>query len=198
MDRLPLYYCWRCEGAELSYTIANPKEINILKMKGKKGPSDFPYEKYPRSFRRQPISISLIDYNLSKLLALCQEVGFDWLSDEDKQIITDGMKELRHSGFSIKDFNRHQLGGVVRLIQPRARIGCPNPECEKHRLFFEDGFTGYHMKELAVLFNDPVSGLPMVEAQENRDDSAKFNEWIQVIFWICEDCLAITAANRYS
>jgi hypothetical protein len=196
IDRLPLYYCWRCEGTELSYAIVNSKQIEILKQKGKKGPSDFPYEKYPRAFRRQPISVLPIDYNLAKLLSLCQEVGFDWLSEQDKQLIKDRMKELRHSGFSTNDFNRHQFGGVVRLIQPHTRIGCPNPACKMHKLFFEDGSTGYHMKELAVLFNDPISGLPMMESLENLYNPPKFNEWVQVVFWICEECLAITAANR--
>ncbi len=126
--------------------MVNSKQIKILKLKGKEGPPDYPYKRYPRSFRRQPIYVFPIDYNLAKLLAVFQEVGVDWLSDEDKQSITDKMKELRHSGFSINDFNRHQLGGVVRLIQPHARIGYPNPDCEKHKLFFEDGLSSLSPK----------------------------------------------------
>jgi hypothetical protein len=52
------------------------------------------------------------------------------------------------------------------------------------------------MKELAVLFNDPLSGLPMIETIESMKKPLRWNEWIQVVFWICEECLAISASNR--
>jgi hypothetical protein len=52
------------------------------------------------------------------------------------------------------------------------------------------------MKELAVLFNDPKSGLPMVQSIESVEKASHWNEWIEVIFWICEECLTITASNR--
>ena len=189
-NRLPLYYCWRCEGATLSYAVIDEKRIKIIEHTGEKAPSDFPYENYPISFPRRPISLVPIDYNLAKLLALYQEVGPDWLSEEDKQIIQHEIKKLRHSEFTTNDINRHQLGGLLRLIQEHERIGCPNRHCRNH---IEDR---NHMKELAVLFNDPVSGLPMIETIESVKEWPHWNEWLQVIFWICEECLTITASHR--
>jgi|WetSurMetagenome_2_1015567.scaffolds.fasta_scaffold138512_1 hypothetical protein len=196
LDRLPLYYCWHCEGAELSYAIIDSNRIKILKHEGNKAPSDFPYENYPASFPRRPVSLIPIDYSFAKLLALYQEVDSDWLSREDQELIKKGMKNLRHSEFSSHDINRHQLGGLPRLIQEHVRIGCPNPKCDRHKRFFKDGFAGYCMKELAVIFNDPRSGLPMIEPLEAPEDTLGWNEFVQVIFWICEECLAITASNR--
>jgi hypothetical protein len=195
LDRLPLFYCWRCEGTELSYSVIESERITILKHEGNKAASDFPYENYPASFPRRSISLIPITYSLAKLLALYQEIGSDWISEEDKLSIAQGLKQLRHSEFSINDINRHQLGGMVRSIQEHVRMGCPNPNCEHHNRFFKDRNTRhFHMKELAVLFNDPISGMPMTEPLES--DSSRWDEWVQVIFWICEECLAITASNR--
>jgi hypothetical protein len=197
-DRLPLYYCWRCDGVELSYIVNDAKGIKVVKYQGEKIPSDSPWHKnYPNSFPRRPISLVPIDYSLAKLLELYQVVESEWLSKEDNRAIQKGLKHLRHSEFTSNDVNRHQLGGLLRLIQDHESIGCPNSRCVRHKLFFKDGSKGYFMKELAVLFNDPISGLPMVQSLESlKKEGRHWNEWVQVIFWICEECLTITASNR--
>jgi len=198
IDRLPLYYCWHCDGAELSYVINDAKGIKVIKHHGKRIRSNSQwYKNYPNSFPRRPISLVPIDYSLAKLLELHHVVGSEWLSKEDNHAIRKGIAKLsQNSGLNSLDFNLHQLGGLLRLIQDHERIGCPNSRCELHRRFFKDGHMGYHMKELAVLYNDPVAGLPMVESLESLEDPARCNEWVQVIFWICEECLTITASNR--
>ena len=52
------------------------------------------------------------------------------------------------------------------------------------------------MKELAVIHNDPHAGLPMIESAEKLSDPSWFNEWVQVVYWVCEECLTIAASNR--
>jgi hypothetical protein len=197
IDRLPLFYCWRCDGAVISYSIVDSKRIKILKHEGEKGDSDFPYGNYPISFPRRPISLIPIDYSLAKLLAIYQEVDEDWLSEEDSKIIEDGIKKLRHQKFSFREVNRHQIGGLLRLVQKHQEIGCPNTNCESHKNFFKRFISSDYMRELAVICNDPISGLPMVDPIDPFEDQQKtWNEFVQVVFYICPECLAITAQNQ--
>ena len=191
LDRLPLYFCWRCCAEDLSYLVIDGTRIRvIINGLGVNQGDDFPYEKFPPSFSRQPIKLRPIEYGLAKLLAVYQEVGSDWLSDHDRQSIAKSIVKFRHSGFSSRDVNRHQIGGLLNLIQGHESNICPNRKCDAHK----SAKAGYapRMKELAVLCNDPRSGLPMVEPC----GSPHWNEWVQVVFWVCEECLAITVSNR--
>jgi len=190
LKRLPLYYCWRCCAEHLTYLIIDGKRIRVLRNEGENEGEDFPYEKYPRSFPRRPVALVPLDYKLAKLLAVYQEIDRYWLSDQDRRSISRRMTKFRHPGFSPRDVNRHQIGGLLALIQGHERVGCPNPKCKAHRSF-KAGYAT-RMKELAVLCNDPQSGLPMVETSEGP----QWNEWVQVVFWVCEECLAIAASNR--
>ena len=190
LRRLPLYYCWRCCAKHLTYRIIGGRRIKILRNEGKHQGTDFPYEHFPRSFPKRPAALVPIKYEFARLLAVYQEVDEDWLSDKDRRAIRKGMRALRHSGFSANDINRHQIGGLLGLIQGHERVGCPNSTCKSHQSF-EAGYAT-QMKELAALCNDPRSGLPMVDASEHPH----WNEWVQVVFWVCEECLAITASNR--
>ncbi len=190
MNRVPLYYCWRCCAEHLTYLIVDETRIKVLRNEGKSQGEDFPYENYPSSFPRRPVTLVPIEYELAKLLAAYQEVDEDWLSEEDRRLIMSKMASLRHPGFSSGDVNRHQLGGLLRSIQGHEGVVCPNTSCKAHRSA-EDGFAT-RMKELALLCNDPRSGLPMVDASEGPH----WNEWVQVVFWVCEECLAIAVSNR--
>ena len=190
LARLPLYYCWRCCAEHLTYLIIDGKRLKVLRNEGKNQGEDFPYEEYPPSFPKRPITLVPIDYELGKLLAVYQEVDKYWLSEGDRRLITKWTANLRHSGFSSHDVNRHQIGGLLPLIQGHERVGCPNAKCKAHESF-KAGY-GTQMKELAVICNDPRSGLPMVEISEEP----QWNEWVQVVFWVCEECLAIAASNR--
>jgi hypothetical protein len=194
-ERLPLYYCWRCEGAEISYTIIDSERIQVLKYDGAYSHSDFPYNDYPLSFPRRPVSLVPIDYSLAKLLAICQEADEFWLSEEDRKLLGDGIGKIRHKYFGKRNINRHQLGGWLKLVQQRPRLGCPNSSCKLHKRFFEDGIVGYSMKELAAIFNDPISGLPMIDPINLSECQQEWDQNTQVVFWICEGCLAITASN---
>jgi hypothetical protein len=195
IDRLPLFYCWRCDGATISYSIIDSKRIKILKHEGKKAPSSFPYGDYPISFPRRPVSLIPIDYSLAKLLAIYQDIDEDWLSKDDLKLLDKGINKLRHNRFERFNVNRHQFGGLLGLIQGHETIGCPNPHCECHNKFFKDRAIYCSMKELAVIFNDPISGLPMTNPIDPSGDQEEWNEYVQVVFWICEECLAITAGN---
>jgi hypothetical protein len=196
IDRLPLFYCWRCEGAIISYSIIDSKHIKVLKHYGEKASSDYPYDNYPKSFDRQPISLIPIDYSLAKLLAIFQEVDRFWLSDEDLQLIKAGIAKLRHNKFGRADINRHQFGGLLRLIQPHDKLGCPNSYCKNHKLFIDGFEQDSCMRELAVICNDPISGLPMVDSIDPSGSQNDFNEFVQVVFYICDECLTITVRHQ--
>jgi hypothetical protein len=194
LDRLPFYYCWRCCAEHLTYLITDADRVKVLRNEGEKQGDTFPYEDYPVSFPKRAMFLVPIRYELAKLLAVYQEVDEDWLSGKDRQRIKKGIAPLRHSAFTKNDVNRHQLGGVLPLIQGHESVGCPNAKCKRHKSF-KEGYAHY-MKELAVFCNDPHSGLPMVESLSGLDKPSHWNEWVQVIFWVCEECLAIAASNR--
>jgi hypothetical protein len=194
LKRLPLYYCWGCCAEQLTYIIIDGKRIKVLRNEGSSQGDDFPYPNFPRAFPSRPILLTPIDYELGKLLAVYQEVDKDWLTKADQQKIKKRMKLLRHGGFSENDVNRHQVGGLLSLIQGHERVGCPNTKCRYYKLF-KEGYA-VRMKELAVLCNDPNSGLPMVESPEELQNRSAWNEWVQVVYWVCEECLAIAASNR--
>jgi hypothetical protein len=83
---------------------------------------------------------------------------------------------------------------LLNLIQGHEYLVCPNPDCEHHQLAKRG--CGTRMKELAVIHNDPHSGLPMCERREDLRQPSAFNEFIQVVYWVCEECLTLTASNR--
>jgi hypothetical protein len=192
-DRIPLYYCWRCAD-DISYRFTKRGKIKVFDREGCPQGDDFPYRGFPHQFSRKPVSLVPIPYEVAKLLAISQEIDEDedWLSDDDRNLIAKELSPLRHDGFG--EEMRHQIGGLVKCVQGHEHVRCPNKKCERHKLF-KDSKT-FHMKELAVIHNDPRSGLPMVESLEEFERTSRFNDWVQLVYWICDECLAITATNR--
>ncbi len=193
LKRVPLYYCWRCCAEQLSYQIRG-KSIKVFKNDGEPQGDDFPYEDFPEQFEVRPLELIPIPYETSRLLAVAQEVGKYWLHDNDLKEIQKGLEKLRHDKFSKNYFSHHQIGGLLNLIQGHEYIVCPNFDC-KHHQYAKQG-RGCRMSELAVIHNDPFSGLPMDEKLENSLASKDFNEFLQVVYWVCEECLTITTSNR--
>ena len=182
----------------VSYSLIDSTKIKVLRQEGEKGDTDFPYSNYPIHYNRRPISLVPIDYSLAKLLAIYQEIDELWLSEEDRKSIEVGLRTLRHRGFGKNDVNRHQLGGLPRLVQNHIMIGCPNSSCKAHKYFFHDKSLNYFMKELAVIFNDPFSGLPMVDPISETENLQEWDPYVQVVFYVCEECLSITAMNQFA
>ena len=193
LDRLPLYYCWKCCAEKLSYQISGDS-LKIFKNDGKSQGDDFPYGRFPDKFAERPVKLVPIPYATAKLLAVAQEIDEYWLQAQDKKAIQEGLQELRNSWFSKNCINRHQIGGLLNLIQGHEYIVCPNPDCKHHQA--ADRSSGTRMMELATIQNDPYSGLPMCERLEELSDPSDFNEFVQVVYWVCEECLTIAASNR--
>lgn len=191
-DRLPLYYCWRCCADGLSYRLLKRDAIEVFRSEGSPQGNDFPYEGFPEQFPRTTIRKVPIPYEIARLLAIAQEIDASWLSEGDRQLLAEGLRSLRHANFSLHDINRHQLGGLINCIQGHELIGCPNVKCKRHQK------TGclHKMKELANIQNDPQSGLPMVELLGEFRKPSNFNEWVQLVYWVCEECLSIVVSNR--
>lgn len=193
LDRLPLYYCWKCCAEKLSYQI-NGDSVEIFKNDGKPQGDDFPYAGFPAKLPKRSAKLVPIPYETAKLLAVAQEVDEYWLHEFDKRAIQEGLQTLRHAWFSQNCINRHQTGGLLNLIQGHEYIVCPNPDCKHHQMAKE--FCGSRMMELAVILNDPHSGLPMYERLEELSKPTDFNEFVQVVYWVCEECLTIATSNR--
>ena len=194
LDRLPLYYCWKCCAEELSYKIINHSTIKVFKNKGKPQGEDFPYAEFPETFEKRPLKLAPVPYETAKLAAVAQEIDAYWLTDQDRHAIQEGLQGLRHRWFSKSSLDRHQIGGLLNLAQGHEYMVCPNPDCKDHQAAKK--FSGCRMKELAVIHNDPHSGLPMVEKLEDLSDPSHFDEFAQVVYWVCEECLTITTSNR--
>lgn len=135
-----------------------------------------------------------VPYETAKLLALAQEIDEYWLSDDDRTDVGKSLLTLRHNLFSKSSLNRHQIGGLPYLIQGHDHLTCPNPNCKRHQAAKK--FMGGRMLEPAVIHNDPQSGLPMIETLEELSKPSDFNEYIQVVYWICEECPTLTTSNR--
>ncbi|HXT12853.1 MAG TPA: hypothetical protein VN873_14925 [Candidatus Angelobacter sp.] len=193
LDRLPLYYCWKCCAEKLSYQI-DSGSLKVFKNEGKRQGNDFPYPAFPKTFPKRSAKLTPIPYETAKLLAVAQEIDEYWLKESDKEAIKNGLEKLRHPWFSNKCLNRHQMGGLLNLLQGHEYIVCPNPDCKNHQLAREFGAT--RMMELAAIHNDPHSGMPMCERIEDLSDPTDFNEFVQVVYWVCEECLTIAASNR--
>jgi len=193
LSRLPLYYCWKCCAEEFSYQVRGGS-IKVFQNKGKPQGCDFPYERFPDRFQRRWVTLKPIPYETAKLLAVAQEIDTHWLTQEDRLAIQTSLQSLRHAHFSNSCINRHQIGGLLNLLQGHQYIVCPNPDCAHHKL--AQRHCGTRMKELATLHNDPHSGLPMCDRLEDLSKPSDFNEFIQVIYWVCEECLTITTSNR--
>lgn len=193
LNRLPFYYCWKCCAEKLSYQICNGA-IKIFKNEGKPQGDDLPYDGFPDKFPKRSVELVSIPYETAKLLAVAQEIDEYWLKEPDKKAIQDGLQNLRHPWFSKNCINRHQIGGLLNLMQGHEYIVCPNPAGKNHQAAKK--FCGTRMMELAVIHNDPHSGLPMCESLEELSDPSDSNEFVQVVYWVCEECLTISASNR--
>jgi hypothetical protein len=171
----------------MDYRVINQKRVAVLANKGTVQGKDFPYKKYPLQFQRHPIELDSL-HELPKPAQRVVNTGLGMRVPES------GKKELEKwlgrrvkSGF---DIWWHQLGGLPWLVQGPERIVCPNKECSWSR-------RGWAMKILAVIINDPPSGLPMVETmKEVNKRKGHFNNFVQVVFHICRSCLTLHAANR--
>lgn len=193
LDRLPLYYCWKCCAEKLSYQVRD-NSIKVFKNEGKPQGDDFPYAEFPNEFARRPVKLVPIPYKTAKLLVVAQEIDEYWLTEQDTKAIQNGLERLRHALFSKRGFNRHQVGGLLNLVQGHEYIVCPNPACKDHQAAKK--FSGTRMMELAAIHNDPHSGLPMIESMEELSEPSNFNEFIQVVYWVCGECLTIATSNR--
>ena len=181
LKRLPLYYCWRCAG-NFSYQVIVPEKIKIIESNCHYQGDDFPYTHFPSQFDRCPIVLEPIPLEVYKLLVIAQELEANSLSTKEKRKVTNWQgRNDRHF-----ELWRHQFGGLPYLIQGHEIIRCPNKNCKR---------SGNWIKELAVIHNDPYSGLPMIETlEEARQKGA--NHWVQVVFHICSQCLTIYVSNR--
>jgi hypothetical protein len=193
LDRLPLYYCWRCCAEKLSYQVQNTS-IKIFKNEGKFQGDDFPYADFPPRFAKHNIQLIPIPYETAKLLAVGQEIDSYWLIEADKLAIQKQLEPLRPPWFSKSCYNRHQIGGLLNLAQGHDYLTCPNPSCEHHQK--AKRHIAVRMFELATIHNDPFSGLPMCERLAELKKPSDFNEFVQVVYWVCGECLTITTSNR--
>jgi hypothetical protein len=187
LERLPLYYCWRC-AADLEYRVSAADRIVVLQHEGTYQGDDFPYESYPSHFDRQPLELDLLTQIPKATKKIIDE------NDSPDRLPSPARKALeKWLGHSVEwglDIWWHQFGGKPWLVQGPEKIICANKECSWHR-------RKWAMKVLASIINDPLGGLPMIESsQQVRMNNGKVNTWVQVVFHICPGCLSIHVGNR--
>jgi hypothetical protein len=186
LDRLPLYYCWTC-CAEMDYCVTAPNRIVILKNEGTYQGRDFPYKRFPLEFRRQPLQLDQLADMPQSLKKL---IPYHWGEPVPTKVRKYFANWLGHRVKDGFDIWWHQLGGLPWLVQGPEEILCPNPRCpgSRHR---------WRMKILAVIRNDPPSGLPMIETMRQvKRVHGDFDHWNEVVFHICKKCLTIHVGSR--
>ncbi len=186
LKRLPLYYCWTCVS-DIDYRVVAPDRIEVLKMEGRRQGKDFPYKNFPLEFPKQPIVLQ----RLSTLpQAIKKSVGTRWIDN----VPAPGNKLLSHwLGRKVSrgcDIWWHQFGGRFQPIQGDEVFQCPIPHCSRHR-------QKEPMQIFATLHNDPPSGLPMTQTMKDvEENKGHFDRYVEVIYHICPECLAIHVGNR--
>lgn len=195
LRRLPLYYCWTCCVATLAYRVISPKRVEVIIAKAGQEPDpNFPYEDFPLAFERRPIELERIPYEIEKLLFIYSE-RYHLLSSHEEKTLMHWLKYDRRWRY-VRDLSvcvayLHQFGGTPILIQGHEIHLCPNPRCRNYQLWerynLDCNLEALRMKELAVIHDDPHSGLDMTGSN---------NPWVEVVFWICEGCFTILSANR--
>ena len=179
LKRLPLYYCWRC-CAELAYRVSGNERLQLFHNSGSEQEKDFPYPNYPLQFDRRPIELSRPDEMPKRVRDFLLAPPDARVPKETKAALSEWLgRPIRKAEF---DIWWQQFGGEPWLIQGEEQMNCPNPKCSAVR-------RGAHMKILAAVCNDPLSGLPMIETMDDEQRvSGIFNRWVQIVYHICEDC----------
>lgn len=190
--RLPLYYSF-ASGATLSYQLTGTDRIKVMETPDPDPRLGYPYEGYPLEFEQRGIALLPIPNALNNLLLLMQEIDDeDWLVESDKKMIT---QWLERDCEDRPDLWRHQFGGAPYLLQGHEELLCPNLSCELSRPWVRDEIR-FTMKELAVIHNDPASGLPLWDPVETYTRGDDVNHWMQLVYHICEECLTLRVSLR--
>jgi hypothetical protein len=169
----------------LAYRITDPQRIHLLQNNGSVQGPDFPYRNYPLSFDRRAIELSRPDDMPASVRKFFTNTP-DPVSKSMKAALSKWFRRPIRDDF---DIWWQQFGGEPWLVQGDEQLTCPNPKCSAAR-------NNKNMKILAAVCNDPMSGLPMIETEEDIESHGVVNRWVQVVFHICEDCLSIRAFNR--
>jgi hypothetical protein len=171
----------------MDYRSPTTNRITVLRNEVAYQRDDFPYKRFPLQFKRQPIALDKLADLPEKLKDYLSIGLFNPLPARAKKPLEKWLGRPVRYGV---DLWWHQFGGLPWLVQGPEQIVCPNEECSWSR-------RKRRMKVLAVIRNDPPSGLPMVETMRSvRKKNGHFNIFVQVVFHICKGCLTIHAGNR--
>jgi hypothetical protein len=172
----------------MDYLVTDEGEIAVLGNSGTPQGADFPYRRFPLYFKRQPIELDALADTPENIRRIMDR---NWMAlrnpARERTPLERWLGRPAPTGF---DIWWHQLGGLPWLVQGPERILCPNARCAWSR-------RRRALKILAVIRNDPPSGLPMVETMAHvKKAKGHFDCFVQVVYHVCRHCLAIHVGNR--
>jgi hypothetical protein len=174
--RLPLYNALQYNCCAIVYRVVSDTEISILAM-DQPGNSEwdpnFPFDKYPRDFRRTPIHIKPLATELTD--ACIRPIGPDGGADNVREHV------LQESCL----FPR--VGGRHFMWQGIPEWACPTQGCQ---YFTRYGDVGKEV--FAVVWERPVPELHLWSDDPEYQDLGS----VQIIFSRCTGCGVIHSCNR--
>jgi hypothetical protein len=180
LKRLPLYYCFNCPAAT-TYQVKSDTTVSCIDPDGHDGGDETPYADEappPAELPRQPLCLTPLTSVVDGLVTLEIELGLDALDAAARRELT---RFIGHKLNSPWDFLYSQFGGQPPMVQGHWDIKCPNHKCAS-RQYERD--AAFHMKELAVVERDGLTGLSWVYAP--------------LAFHICRVCHTIQGNFRCS
>jgi hypothetical protein len=175
----------------MDYRLCGSEQVEVLKYSGEPQGKYFPYRGFPLAFERRPIELDRLAEMPEPAKALLLNLDDKRLWEKGKGSLEDWLgRPIETPEIPIFDLWWHQFGGLPWLVQGPERITCANEKCSWSR-------RGWRMKILAVILNDPPSGLPMAESLKKVEKNrGHFNQFVQEVFHMCKNCLTIHVGNR--
>jgi len=87
ITRLPLYFPFRYESAELAYRVLSDDEIQVMHLSSTTTHDDWPYEAYPECFSPTPLARAPLKYDEYKTIRFADEYLHEGLSPDDTELL---------------------------------------------------------------------------------------------------------------
>jgi len=176
--RLPLYYPFAGDVFNIGYQVLADDEVRVLSLDESYGDSELdlslPHDEFPdKAFPEMPVKLEPIEYQAYRAMVLAgKQNEFGMLSENMSEADEAQLRQLDWpASFA-------QLGGLHWLIQGPPESVCPNPECKCHEQEWP------RMVVFAVIWDRAIPGF-----------SFWYNDYVQMIFEICTECLSIQTTN---
>jgi hypothetical protein len=164
-SRLPLLFPLTADCGDIAYRVKRNGAVELFGTKKLKRAKDWPYQNYPESFERVPVSVVPLSYEEHRAAVFQHSLGPPDLLDKRDQELLSAL------GGSFT-----QLGGIQELPFGDPTLHCPNPDCYWHKNLCS-------MRAFVSIWNSPVPGLLLWG--EDAD--------VVIVYFLCTDCRSLYA-----